>query len=129
MNKDFKKWHKNKEDIHNERPRVFFHEREIWFCYLGVNIGFEQDGQGDKFLRPVVILRKFNNEVFWGVPLTKTKKEGKYYFKFSFNSDEQSIAIISQLRLIDAKRLLYKIGDINEKDFLALKQKIRQLIA
>lgn len=128
MNKDFKKWHKDKEVIHNERPRVFFHEREIWFCYLGVNIGFEQDGQGDKFLRPVVILRKFSNEVFWGVPLTKTKKEGKYYFKFSFNSDEQSIAIISQLRLIDAKRLLYKVGDISEKDFEVLKQKIRQLI-
>lgn len=129
MNKDFKKWYKDKEYIHNERPRLFFHEREVWFAYLGVNIGFEQDGQGDKFLRPVVILRKFNNEVFWGVPLTKTKKEGKYYFKFSFNSDEQSIAIISQLRLVDAKRLLYKIGDIGEKDFSALKHKIRQLLA
>ena len=128
MNKDFKKWHKDKESIHNERPRVFFHEREIWFCYLGVNIGFEQDGQGNKFLRPVVILRKFNNEVFWGVPLTKTKKDGKYYFKFSLNYDEQSIAIISQLRLIDAKRLLYKVGDISKEDFSTLKQKIRQLI-
>ena len=61
MNKDFKGWHKDKEIIHNEKPRVFFHEREIWFTYLGVNIGFEQDGQGDKFLRPVIILRKFNN--------------------------------------------------------------------
>ncbi len=129
MIKDFKKWHKNKEFIHNERPRVFFHEREIWFCFLGINIGFEQDGQGDKFLRPVVILKKFNNEVFWGVPLTKTRKEGKYYFKFLFNKKQQSIAIISQLRLIDAKRLLYKIGDIGEEDFSALKQKIRQIIA
>ena len=44
MDKDFKKWHKDKEAIHNERPRVFFHEREVWFAYLGVNIGFEQDG-------------------------------------------------------------------------------------
>ena len=129
MDKDFKKWHKNKEAIHNERPRVFFHEREVWFAYLGVNIGFEQDGQGDKFLRPIVIIRKFNNEVFWGVPLTKTKKEGKYYFKFKLDSNEESIGIISQLRLIDAKRLLYKIGDISEKDFSELKQKIRQLIA
>ena len=67
--------------------------------------------------------------MFWGVPLTKTKKEGKYYFKFELDSNEESIAIISQLRLIDAKRLLYKIGDISEKDFSDLKQKIRHLIA
>jgi len=128
MTKDFQKWHNKKEYIHNERPRVFYHEREVWFSYLGINIGFEQDGQGIQFLRPVIILKKFNNEVFWGIPLTKAKKEGKYYFKFLFKSGKQSIAIISQLRLIDAKRLLYKIGDISEVDFAALKQKIRHLI-
>ncbi len=127
MTKDFQKWHNKKEAVHNDRPRLFFHEREIWFAFLGVNVGFEQDG-GEQFLRPMIILKKFNNEVFWGVPLTKTKKEGKYYFKFSFNPDKHSVAIISQLRLIDAKRLLYKIGDISEDDFVALKQKIRQLI-
>lgn len=82
MNKDFIKWHIKKEFIHYERPRVFFHEREVWFAYLGANIGFEQDGQGGQFLRPLVILRKFNNQIFWGVPLTKTQKQGKYYFGF-----------------------------------------------
>ena len=127
MIKDFKKWHKNKEHIHNERPRVFFHEREVWFCFLGVNVGFEQDGQGDKFLRPIVILRKFNNEVFWGIPLTRTHKEVRYYFKFPINN-KKSIAIISQLRLADAKRLLYKIGDMKEEDFSALKHKIKALL-
>ena len=28
---------------------VYFHEREIWFCYLGVNIGSEQDGTRKTF--------------------------------------------------------------------------------
>lgn len=129
MGKDFKKWHQHKEYIHHKRPRIFFHEREVWFAYIGVNIGFEQDGQGDKFLRSVVIIKKFNNEVAWCVPLTKARKEGKYYFKFSFKIGEQSVAIISQVRLINAKRLLYKIGDISESDFSTLKKKIRQLIA
>ena len=58
MKKDFKKWHTQKSDLHENKTRVFFHEREIWFTSLGANIGFEQDGRGDDFLRPIVILKK-----------------------------------------------------------------------
>lgn len=129
MKKDFKKWHGQKQEIENDRPRVFFNEREIWFCYLGENVGYEQDGRGDEFLRPVVVLKKFNNEVLWATPLTKTKKKSKYYFSFVFNAEkDMSVAILSQIRLVDAKRLKYKIGDIKISDFEILKNKIRQLL-
>ena len=74
MKKDFKKWHEKKSAIHALPQRPFFHEREIWFCYVGANVGFEQDGSGSEFIRPVVVLRKFNNAVFWAVPLTKASK-------------------------------------------------------
>src|SRR6266566_1019469 len=47
MPKDFAKWHTRKSEIDQREPRVFFHEREIWFCHLGANVGFEQDGKGD----------------------------------------------------------------------------------
>ena len=130
MKKDFKKWHGQKQRVENERPRVFFNEREIWFCYLGENVGFEQDGRGDEFLRPVVVLKKFNNEVLWTVPLTRTEKKNKYYFPFSFLEGKNiSVAILSQIRLVDAKRLKYKIGDMKVADFVTLKSKIRQLLA
>lgn len=130
MEKDFLKWHKKKKEIHEDRPRVFFHEREVWFCYLGANVGFEQDGSGDDFLRPIIILKKFNNEVLWVVPLTKKRKKNhKYYFEFYSKSGVGSSAILSQIRLIDAKRLKYKIGDMSASDFDAFKAKIRQLIA
>ena len=128
MKKDFQKWHKKKNYIENERPRVFFKEREIWLCYLGENVGFEQDGRGDEFLRPVIILKKFNNEVLWAIPLTRTEKKNKYYFSFKFD-DETSVAILSQIRLVDAKRLKYKMGDMKAIDFRDLKNKIRQLLA
>jgi mRNA-degrading endonuclease toxin of MazEF toxin-antitoxin module len=130
MEKDYKNWHNKKKEVNNDRPRVFFKEREIWFCYLGENVGFEQDGRGKEFLRPVIILKKFNNEILWAIPLTKIrKKKSPYYFSFSFRRDEISSAIISQIRLVDAKRLKYKIGDIGEKDFEFVKKKIRQLVA
>ena len=130
MKKDYKKWHSKKIAVNEKEKRVFFHEREIWFCHLGENVGYEQDGRGDEFLRPVIVLKKFNNEVLWGIPLTKTvKKERPFYYTFSFHSQEKTTAILSQIRLIDARRLKYKIGDISEEDFQSLKTKIKQLLA
>ena len=119
MKRDFQIWHRKKSNIDEIINRPFFHEREIWFCYLGANVGFEQDGRGNEFLRPVVIIRKFNNQIFWGVPLTKsskkiTKKAEKYYYKFSFILDIESLAILSQIRLIDARRLSRHLGFISE---------------
>ena len=80
-------------------------------------------------MRPVVILKKFNNEICWCVPLTTREKKGKHYFSFDFGTKEKSTAILSQLRLLDVKRLQYKIGNIDQKDFEELKRKIRQFLA
>ena len=126
--KDFVDWHKIKREVEKKENRVYFQVREVFFCSIGENVGFEQDGRGKEFLRPVVVLKKFNNEVFLGIPLTRTEKKGKYYFVFDLN-DEKSVVILSQIRLFDAKRIKYKIGMINEKDFGTLKEKIKQLLA
>ena len=40
---------------------------------MGFNVGFEQDGRGAQFSRPIVIFKKFNNEVFGQSPDYKTK--------------------------------------------------------
>jgi mRNA interferase MazF len=128
MKKDFTKWHSDKSNIQVDKIRPYFGEREIWFTSLGVNIGFEQDGRGERFLRPIVIIKKFNNEVCWGIPLTKNEKKGKYYFTFSFSENSTSTAILSQIRLVDAKRLQYKIGDMTEKNFTEIKRKLTQLL-
>lgn len=127
MSKHFQEWHTEKRDLHEDKVRAFFHEREVWFASVGVNIGFEQDGRGNKFLRPVIILKKFNNEVLWCIPLTKNQKRGKYYFSVTLNG-EVSTAILSQIRLIDSKRLQYKIGDIATGDFDEIKEKLKQFL-
>lgn len=128
MQKDFNQWNNKKININEIEKRPFFHEREIWYCHLGINVGFEQDGSGDDFLRPVVIVRKFNNEIFWGIPLTNNQKKSKYYFPFSFQDNKVSTAILSQIRLIDARRLSHKIGIMQEKDFLKLIEKLKALL-
>lgn len=80
MLKDFWKWHTKKERIDAAPGKALFHEREIWWCALGTNVGYEQDGRSEEFTRPVVILAKFNLDSCLVVPLTAKAKKGKYYF-------------------------------------------------
>ena len=109
MNKDFKKWHDKKTSLHDKGSRVFFHEREVWWCSLGLNIGFEQDGKGLNFARLVLVFKKFNNETFWAIPLTTKVKTGKYWFPVNLEDGIKRTAVLSQVRLVDAKRLYQKI--------------------
>jgi mRNA interferase MazF len=126
--KDFNIWNTRKIIINEKVQIPFFHQREIWFCFLGLNVGFEQDGKGEDFQRPIVIIKKFNNEVFWAIPLSRTKRRGKYYFEFPFDSNTTSVAILSQIKLIDARRLSRKIGDLDEINFRALIEKLKALL-
>ena len=125
--KDFTKWFKEKTGVHNEKERPFFRDGEVWSASLGANIGFEQDGRGEQYLRPILVIRKFNKETCWGIPLTKNKKKGPYYFSFFLN-DAPSTAILSQIRLVDAKRLYYRIGTVAETDFTEMKKRLRALL-
>ena len=85
-------------------------------------------------MRPILILRKFNNEVIWALPLTRTNKTGKYYFRISLVTDEDnvddrpSVVILSQIRLVDAKRLQYKVGMVKEDEFIKIKEALIALL-
>ena len=129
QHKDFKVWHAEKSALQNTKVRPGFYEREVWFAVVGENVGYEQDGRGKRFLRPVVVIKKFNNEVLWALPLTTKGKTGKYYFSFEVADHGTSTAILSQLKLVDAKRLEYKIGNVSKSDFKQLKSKLTQLLA
>ena len=61
MEKDFDGWNSNKKQIHDHSAAPFYHKREIWWCSLGINVGFEQDGTGANYDRPVLI-RDFKSE-------------------------------------------------------------------
>ena len=127
MKKDFQKWHKYKEQIDNAPKRIFFHEREVWWCSIGVNVGFEQDGKGEYFARPIIVFKKFNNEVFWGIPLSTKIKRSKFYVPIGMEDGVLRVAITSQLRLIDGKRLYQKFGVVSEADYKALTESIISL--
>ena len=125
MKKDFDKWNTKKKEIHNQKSAVFCHPREIWWCALGYNVGFEQDGTGKNFDRPIVVIRVFNLNVFFGVALTGNKKTGKYYFPIGNIKGSEASVILSQVRLIDTKRLVRKIAVIDSNTFGQLKKALK----
>ncbi len=131
MQKNFDQWNSVKKET-DKREAIFkFQPRDVWFVRVGENVGFEQSGKGKDFLRPVLVFKKFSKELFWGIPLTSSlkNKDKKYYFAFSSPSyEKQSVAILSQIKLFDSKRLIYKIGYVEKKDFSELKGKLIQLI-
>mgnify|MGYP001608702584 CR=1 FL=1 len=125
MKKDFEGWNEKKKKLHSKQSNLFYHEREIWWCSLGVNIGFEQDGTGKNFDRPIIVIRGFNKNIFFAVALIGKRKTGKYYFYVGKIENKEASAVLSQARLIDAKRLIRKIGVLDEKVFNNLKGELK----
>lgn len=120
MEKKFDEWNKEKKLLNDGKPPRFYHEREIWWCSLGVNVGMEQDGTGKNFDRPIVIIRGFNERMLLCVALTGRKRVGKYYLYVGNVAGREATAILSQVRLIDTKRLVRKISTLNNSDFSEL---------
>jgi len=127
MQKDFKKWHPIKELLEKKEKVVYFHEREIWWCSLGVNVGFEEDGKNEYFERPALVLKKFNDYLLWILPLTSTEKTGKYYFQINYDGRKSSV-ILSQLKAVSNKRLLRKMRMISKNDFNEIKRRVKSFL-
>ena len=120
MAKDFQKWHTLKAGIDRQDKTQLFRAQEIWWCSLGANVGVETDGKDDLFQRPVLVFRKFNQDMFWGFPITsKPKKHKPFYFLFSLNGLEQ-IAVLSQMRVLSSKRLIRRVGKLGNAEFREL---------
>lgn len=128
MTKDFDRWNNEKKKVHNLSENKFYHPRDIWWCSLGVNVGFEQDGTGQDFERPVLVLRGFSKHVCLVIPLTTSHKENPYHINLGIIDGKPAAAIISQIRLIDTKRLINKIDVVNEKSFEEIKKAIKALL-
>ena len=125
--KNFDEWNEVKKEIDEKRKSLFFSEREIVFVNMGKNIGFEEDGKGKEFLRPVLILKKFNAHQFIGFAMTSqtpNKKNEKFYYKLS----DKSFVILSQIRTYSPKRISHSIGKISESKLAEIYEKFNKLV-
>ncbi len=127
MLQDFLNWIKIKFQAHTKQSRPSFEEREVWWCHLGQNVGDEQNGKGQNFTRPVIIIKKSNANFCLAIPLSTQIKNSPFYFPIHFLGKDQSI-LISQIRVLDAKRFRTKMGKIDKSTFLKIQNHCKNIL-
>ncbi|MEK7652477.1 MAG: type II toxin-antitoxin system PemK/MazF family toxin [Patescibacteria group bacterium] len=127
MKKDFDTWNNIKKITDEKSDNFGVHEREIWWVSFGVNIGVETDGKNHNFERPALILRKFNRQMVWILPITHQEKSEKFHARFLFENEIFFVAL-TQIRTMSTKRFLRKIGMLSETDFIKIKSKVIEFV-
>lgn len=122
--KDFESWFKVKQSIQERSDTPpGYKEREVWWAQLGLNVGDEEDGKGEYFSRPILIVKGFSKCLVWAVPLTSNPKVGRFYHSALLDG-KTSTVILSQLRTLDIRRFTNRIGVLDEQTFHDIKHKL-----
>jgi len=124
----FDEWNRLKKKLHHKEKIIDFYQGNIYFMSIGKNIGHEVYGKENLFLRPVLVYKKLTKTTFLGIPLTSQKKEGSYFFQFSYKKDKTSTAMLHQMRVFDIRRSEYLSGKVSKKTFENLTHKVEEFI-
>ena len=127
VDKDFDGWNKIKKQTDAEKSRLYT-VREIWWCRFGVNIGTEQDGKGEWCVRPCIILRGFGPDACLVVPLTTSPREHTLRVPVGLLDGLAARANLSQIRVVDTRRLERKIGFLEKGVFAVLRKAAREML-
>jgi mRNA interferase MazF len=127
MDESFDRWNTKKKNLNAVGKVIRFHEREIWWCTIGINIGHEQLSSNEDFSRPVLVLKKFTGDIFWGIPLTTKIKQLPFRIPLALNKTNNDLLVL-QMRAYDQKRLVRKINTISETDFKKIRGYINTLL-
>ncbi|EAK9953817.1 type II toxin-antitoxin system PemK/MazF family toxin [Campylobacter volucris] len=136
MNYDdkFNKWNKKKKEIHlKENKKISI--GKIYWVQVGQNIGSEVYGKHSDFKRPVLVLNKIYIpnyiNLFIGIPLSSkiANKTGYLYHHFIDSKNKNQVALLSQIRSFDTKRIVsHYNGKIKKEDLEKIKEKITKNI-
>ena len=116
-----------KKKTNAEKPR-FYTVREVWWCRVGVNVGTEQDGKGEWYARPCVILRGFGPDACLVVPLTTSPRDHALRIPVGLVEGVEARANLSQIRVVDTRRLEAKIGFLAESIFSKVRKAARDML-
>lgn len=127
---DFDTWNEQKKkiEVDNDLRNNFPKEGEVWMYDLGRNIGFEQNGSGTNFSRPVLIVKKFNNHMFWAIPLSTKQKKFDFYFNYIDPHNQKVSAVLAQMKLVSVKRLKRDMYVISKRLFAEIRQKLKAFL-
>ena len=125
--KNFDSWNERQKLLDATEFQGLLHNREIWWCALGVNVGSEQDGKNDYFERPVLVIRYTRKDVVLIVPITSKISNHKDRITFNIAGLKQQI-LLSQIKTVSNKRFLRKIGRLGVQLFQEVLIALGQII-
>ena len=127
--KNYNEWNERKKLVEQrDSPGDFFFlEGEVWWATLGVNIGQEIDGKNESYERPVLILKKWSDELTWVIPSSSTEKINEYFCPVAYKDKSRNLLLL-QMKTVSSKRLLRPIFRMKEKEFAKIKEKICDII-
>ena len=115
-------WCRLKIVLWERQSKIVFKQGDIWWCSLGMNLGEEMFGKGEKFTRPVLVFRKFTSNSFLGLPLTKQEKRGSWYVEITTHGEKNWI-MLNQARILDKKRFTNRVAALDTNDFKKVKER------
>lgn len=128
MRKDFDRWNEKKKRLHTDAEHRLYHEREVWWCALGANVGFEQDGAGDEYRRPALILTGISKQTCVIIPLTAATNPHPLRPSLGLVGGREARALLSQMRVIDTKRLVRKMEYLNKEIFERIRKAAKDML-
>jgi len=126
----FLSWAKKKFLLHSqEKPHIYLHQYEVWLVSLGINIGSEINK-----MRPVIIMA---NETLLAMnavlvaPISSnvnSVKSGEFVLESKKSGlNKPSICLLHQMRCVDKKRFVKKLGKLTKEEIQLLQLKCRDI--
>lgn len=85
-----------------------------------------RDGKNQLFERPVLVLRKYSKNLFFGLPMASSKKHSKFHFPLTVRGMDRSV-ILSQGRTLSGKRLQRRLYKVNDNTFSQIEKSYMDL--
>ena len=125
--KRFDEWNEQAKILHDKDRQRDFKEREVWWYCAGENIGHEINGKGPFFLRPILIIRKYGSQSFFGVPLSSRIAGGRWFAEILVRG-EKSCVLLSQAGSFSVNRLHGRICRLSPAEFDVICAKLQELL-
>lgn len=102
--KDFAGWAKVAEEVERRGRWAEVRAGAIYWANIGVEVGSEEVGKGERFTRPVLILEKLNERMVVAIPITSQPKYRRGYREIVV-AGKIEFLILGQARPLDVLRL------------------------
>lgn len=128
MSNSFNNWCKLKQIINNKNTEnIFFKEADIWRSSLWQNIKTESNWKWENYRRPILVLKKLSSDNLICIPLSTKIKKWTWFYQYNLHWEKYT-ALLYQIKMIHKNRLRLKIWQIDEKDFLEIKKRLKNLL-